>query len=286
MIKTGITSASYCGFSDYQSGFKKIREHGYDCIDYQEFASYANSPLYQMSEEEFSEYLTSVRLCAEENNLKIWQLHGTWPHVDDFSEEGREATVEYFKKCILGAFHLHCPHVVIHPCMFKGWGQGTKEEMFDMNVALLKKLLPCAEKYGVTVCMENMPFAKDSTFSTAAELKAVVRALNSPFIKICLDTGHLNVSKGDMYETICLFGDDLAVLHVHDDIYGQDRHLIPFQGEVDWDAFIQGLRKISFQGCISLETSISQKMPQPMREEMQKQLAKIARYFVDEIEKA
>ena len=141
MIKTGITSASYCGFSDYQSGFKKIREHGYDCIDYQEFASYANSPLYQMSEEEFSKYLTSVRLCAEENNLKIWQLHGTWPHVDDFSEEGREATVEYFKKCILGAFHLHCPHVVIHPCMFKGWGQGTQEEMFDVNVALLRKLV-------------------------------------------------------------------------------------------------------------------------------------------------
>ena len=283
MLKTGIISTAYFGFDDYALGMQKLREHGYDGFDFQGLTSIENAPLYKMSEEEFSQYLTNVRKCAEENGLQIHQLHGAWPHVDDLTEEGRAATIEYFKKDILGAHYLGCPRVIVHPCMFKGWGKGTREEMFDINVQLLRSLQPYAEKYGVTVCLENMPFLKEFAFSSIAELKAVIREVNSPFIKICLDTGHLNTSKEDMYEALLLLGEDLSALHVHDDRFGQDRHLIPFQGEVDWDKFIKGLRDISFQGCISLETSIHEKTPQPMKEEMQKQLANIAKYFAKEI---
>jgi sugar phosphate isomerase/epimerase len=74
-------------------------------------------------------------------------------------------------------------------------------------------------------------------------------------------------------------------MHVHDDRYGQDRHLIPFQGETDWDAFIGGLRDISYRGVISLETRIQPKTPQPIREEMELQLSRIAKYLAEAVEK-
>ena len=284
-MKIGIESSAYFGFYDFESGMKKLRSHGYEGFDYQEVSNIGQSPIYKMTEGEAERHLSEVKECAAANELEIYQLHGVWPHVDDFTQEGREKTIEYLQQNIIQAKWLGCPRVVIHPCMFKGWGQGTQEEMFDVNVALLRKLLPYAEKYGVTVCMENMPFAKGTTFSTAAELKAVVQELNSPFIKICLDTGHLNVSKGDIYEAICLFGDDLAALHVHDDMYGQDRHLTPFQGEVDWNGFVCGLKDISYKGFMSLETMIKKSTPQPMLDEMRISLAKIARYLADAVEK-
>ena len=284
-MKIGIESTAYFGYYNFEEGMKQLRSHGYDGFDYQGVCNIGQSPIYKMTEGEAERYLTEVKECAAANELEIHQLHGVWPHVDDTTQAGREKTIEYLQQNLLQAKFLGCPYVVIHPCMFKGWGQGTLEEMFDVNVALLRKLLPYAEKYGVTVCMENMPFAKGTTFSTAAELKAVVQELNSPFIKICLDTGHLNVSKGDMYEAICLFGDDLAALHVHDDMYGQDRHLIPFQGEVDWNGLVRGLKDISYKGFMSLETKIQLSTPQPMLDEMRISLAKIARHLADAVEK-
>jgi sugar phosphate isomerase/epimerase len=97
--------------------------------------------------------------------------------------------------------------------------------------------------------------------------------------------GHFNSEKGDICEAICLLGTHLSALHVHDDRYGQDRHLIPFQGETDWNGFVRGLKAISFDGVISLETRIQPGTPQPIREALELQLSKIARYFADEIEK-
>ena len=62
-------------------------------------------------------------------------------------------------------------------------------------------------------------------------------------------------------------------------------HLIPFQGEVEWDKFIKGLKDIKFDGCISLETGINRKTPLTILEQMQISLAQLARWFASQIEK-
>ena len=110
-----------------------------------------------------------------------------------------------------------------------------------------------------------------------------MREIDDENIKVCLDVGHFNSVKGDIYQAITLLGDDLATLHVHDDRYGQDRHLIPFQGETDWDGFIRGLKEIGYQGVISLETRIQPQTPQPIRERMEIELSNIAKYLAEKI---
>ena len=49
------------------------------------------------------------------------------------------------------------------------------------------------------------------------------------------------------------------------------------------DTFL--LKEIAYKGVISLETRISHATPQPIREELEKQLFRIAKYFAEEIEK-
>lgn len=288
MLKTGIHSAGYFGRHDLEKyngeGFRKIKAHGYDCIDYSELSS-LQSPIYTFSFAKYKSYLTELGKTVREAGLEISQMHGLWPTAGDTEISGREKNLDYFKKEIEGAAYLRCPKIVIHPCMAYGWASGTKEQMFEVNVNLLTTLLPYAKTANVTLCLENMPFRKPSAFSDIQELKDILMAINSPFVKACLDTGHLVAMGDSMYESICILGEDLAALHVHDDVSGQDRHLLPFQGQNDWQGFIKGLRDIRFNGCISLETNISLATPQPMLEEMQISLAKIARYFIDEIEK-
>ena len=284
MLKTGIISTAYFGFDDFEQGMKKLRSHGYDGVDYQGFCSIANSPIYKMAEGEAERYLTEVKDCADDNGLEIHQLHGVWPHVDDTTKEGRERTIEYFKKNILGAKLLGCPKVIVHPCMPRlHTGDAVEEEDFEVNAYLLKSLAPFAKEHGVTVCLENMPFPLGSLFSKVANIKKLITEINDPYIKVCLDTGHFNVEKQDICEAITSLGDDLVALHTHDDRYGQDRHLLPFQGSIDWDGFVRGLRNISYKGVISLETWIRQSTPEPMLEEMRISLAKIARWFAEQI---
>ena len=287
MLKTGIISDAYFTFDTYEQGMPVMKSHGYDSIDYQGFGSIQNSPLYKMSDGELERYLTDIKDCATANGLEIHQLHGAWPHVDDMTAEGRAKTVEYFKKDIQGAKLLGCPRVVIHPLMPKLYlGEDADEqEDFEVNGLVLETLAPVAKENGVTVCFENMPFQKTTVFSKVKQVKKLLSMVNHPYIKACLDTGHFNAEKGDLYESICLLGDDLSTLHVHDDRYGQDRHLIPFQGELDWDAFTRGLRDIKYQGVISLETRIQPQTPQPIKEGLELQLFRIAKYFAEEIEK-
>lgn len=287
MLKTGIISDAYYTFDNYEKGIPMMKAHGYDGVDYQGFGSIKNSPLYKMSDGELERYLTDMKDCANAHGLEIHQLHGAWPHVDDLTKEGRAATVEYFKKNIVGAKLLGCPRVVIHPLMPKLYlGEDADEqEDFEINGMVLESLAPVARENGVTVCFENMPFPKNTSFSYIEKVKKLLSMINDEHVKACLDVGHFNSVKGDIRAAIRLLGDHLSTMHVHDDRYGQDRHLIPFQGETDWDAFIGGLRDISYKGVISLETRIQPKTPQPIREEMELQLSRIAKYLAEAVEK-
>ena len=145
-------------------------------------------------------------------------------------------------------------------------------------------LLPYAQKFGIILCLENMPFRKPHSFSDIGEIKKVVSTLHHENVKACLDTGHSSCTQENVYECIITLGKDLETLHVHDDKRCRDGHLIPFQGEVDWNGFIRGLKEIEYHGCISLETGISKNIPEPMREQMQKALSGIARWFAEQIE--
>ena len=286
MLKIGNISDAYFSFENYQEGMALMKKHGYDGFDYQGLGSFKNSPLYKMDEEERKRYLTDLKNCAKENGLEIYQLHGIWPHVDDTTAEGREKTIEFFKQNIIAAKILGCPRVIIHPlmpCLFTG-EPFNEEEEFAINEHVLRSLAPVARENGVTVCLENMPFPRTCAFSYLKNIKKLVSKIDDEYIKVCLDTGHFNSVKGNLYEEICMLGDHLAALHIHDDRHGQDRHLIPFLGEIDWAGFIQALKDISFQGVISLETQIWAGMPEPIREQMQIALAGLAKWFAVQVD--
>lgn len=286
MLKIGIKSDAYFGFEDYEAGMALMKEHGYDGFDYQGLGSLQHSPLYKMGDGEFVRYLTDIKDCAKANGLEIYQLHGTWPHVDDTTAEGREKTIECFKKNIYAAKILGCPRVIVHPCMPRLYSGGPicEEEDFEVNLHLLESLVPTAKENGVTVCFENMPFPKVTSFSFVKNIKKLLTQINDNHIKACLDVGHFNVEKGDIYEAIRLLGDDLAALHIHDDRFGQDRHLFPFLGETDWGGFIRGLKEIAFKGVISLETQVPTSMPEPMLGQMRIALSGLAKWFAGQID--
>lgn len=284
-MRIGIVSTAYFTLKDYQSGMELMHSHGYDCIDFKELAN-MNSELYSLSEAEFRDFLTRIGTSARENGLEVWQMHGLWPTVNaDKTEEDRQKTIELFKKEIEGAHYLGCRFLVIHPLMpFGTHSEGDGDFTFNENEKMLRSLIPYAERFSVTVCIENMPFTALS-ISSVSELKRLVNKINHPNIKICLDIGHANVLRESIDDDIRLLADDLATIHIHDNNGRYDTHSLPYFGTVDWDSFLSALGEIGFDGSFNLETSISNKLPEPYREQMRKTLAALARNMSEKVER-
>ena len=280
-MKIGLESVAYFGLYDYEEGFQKLKSHGYDCIDYGELCK-RHSDLYTFDEDKYRGFLTDIGESAKKYGVEITQLHGLWA-TDDKTKAQREESISYFIKEIKGAHYLGCKNVVIHPFLPFGWGaEIDKDKIWDVNIDLFTRLMPYAEKYGVTVCAENQPFTAIE-MSTVKAVKRLVREINHPNFKVCLDTGHANVFHDDLAEDVRLLGEDLATLHVHDNKGNWDQHLIPYLGNIKWEEFLAALKEIGYKGAFTLETMISHSMPQPVKEEMQHSLARLARQMADKI---
>ena len=284
MLKTGIVSSAYFGIEDYEQGIQKMKAHGYDCMDYQDIMS-CGSVLFTYSDSDFERYYRDFGACAKDAGVEIYQMHGLWPRHADGDISKTEQDIELYIKQLHAGHYMGCKRVILHPSMPYGWAEEPcKEKAFEETAKTIERLLPYAQKYGIILCVENMPFVKTHSFSNIGEIKRLVRTFDNANIKACLDTGHLNYTQENIYETILALGDDLEALHVHDDVHRQDRHLIPFQGQIDWNGFVKGLKEIGFKGCISLETEISRKTPEPAREYLRKGLAELARWFAQQID--
>lgn len=280
-MRIGLESAAYFGLYDYDEGFKKLKEHGFDCIDYAELCK-RHSDLYKFSDDKYRGFLTDIGESANKHGVEITQLHGLWA-TDDKTRAQREESIGYFIKEIEGAHYLGCKNIVIHPFLPYGWGaEVDKDKIWDVNIDLFSRLLPHAEKYGVTICAENQPFTAIA-MSTVKEVKKLIREFNHPNFKACLDTGHANVFHDDIAEDVRLLGDDLATLHVHDNKGNWDQHLIPYMGNIKWEEFLAALKEIGYKGAFTLETMVSTSMPEPIKEEMQISLGKLARQMADKI---
>ena len=282
-MRIGIGSDTYYNVSDYEEGFKKMKSHGYDCVDYKVITN-INSDLYKLSEEEFCKFFEKVRESAEKYEIEIWQMHSLWPTVNsDKTETDRQKTTEFFIRQIEAAYYLGCKYFVLHPFLpFGNDVEGDYSFTFQVNVDLLKKLIPHAEKWDVTLCVENLPFRKNP-ISKVSEVKRLVRTVDHPRVKVCLDTGHANIFSSDIASDVRLLGDDLATLHVHDNTGWCDAHKLPYCGTLRWDELLAALGEIGFDGCFNLETGISKNMPEPYREEMRVSLAKLARSMAEQI---
>lgn len=277
MIKTGIESIAYFGAYDFENGFKKCKEHGYDCVDYQNLVENADA-FVNMTDEEYSDYLQRMKRSADDAGVEIFQAHGSNPFRGDMRSY-TEVDAPFLRQ-LDTCKALGCKYLVLHPYT-EGvdYYYDSHETIMKKNIELIELLLPHAERRGVTLCLENLPF-RYVDMCRVTEVKKVVEKIGSPNLGACLDTGHVNVMKENIYESILLLGKDLKTLHVHDNYsFSGDRHYIPYKGTVDWDGFIKALNEIGYKGCMSLETCIDLRTPEPMKEMLQKGLYGIARHF-------
>ena len=280
-MRTGIEGALYNVYGEDR--YKKMKEHGWDCCDFQGFVN-TDTELFEVSEEEFEVRLKAEKALADEAGISFYQVHGPWRWpCQDATEEDRQERFEKFSKAIRGAAILGSKHIVIHPIMPFGRKDTDPEYSFDLNVEFFKKLMPVAKKYGVTVDYENMPMLRHSIALPVALLR-VIEAVDNENFRFCLDTGHCAVFNYSPADALRLMKRYVTTLHIHDNDGTKDQHRCPGNGVIDWEDFKKALHEINFEGVVSFENSfkIDPKPETPEAyEEKLKEFAVLARSFAE-----
>lgn len=243
----------YADFAnDEHAMLATIRECGFTCIDYNITLSYLGDDF-------------EARAHALKNNLALCGMTAPQAHapiVNPFDPQ----EVDYmtiFERALRFCEIAGIPMVVIHAGAVK---DNTREEYFENNVSFYRSLIPAAEKTGIGVLIENIGHAGDSNFlRTGTDLREMIDRVDHPLFTACWDTGHGNLTKQNLYDTIKTLGDKLSALHVHDNVgyfepsyrhHRIDMHTTPFATQyasVNYDALIQGLIDIGYKGTFNFE---------------------------------
>jgi len=140
--------------------------------------------------------------------------------------------------------------LTIHP-----GARPEKESEIPLREKIFKKslevLLKNAENSQIKLAVENMlparPFEKIET------IKEMLDEFPSPFLGVCFDTGHANVTEGisKIFNTI---KDKIFDFHVHDNDGTKDMHLQPPYGNIDWAEFLALAGNINYQRPLMVES--------------------------------
>ena len=125
------------------------------------------------------------------------------------------------------------------------------EEKIKANIAQLRKLADLIDHVDITVCIENCCGMSKSI----DDILFMLDCLRNPKFGICLDTGHLNVSRAESHrEFILKAGDKLRALHIADNDGTDDQHVMPFcSGSVDFVEVVKALSEIGYDGLFNYE---------------------------------
>ena len=118
----------------------------------------------------------------------------------------------------------------------------TDEEGFKWVIDSIEKCIPKAEECGVVLGLEN----HWGLGRTAAGVKRIVEAINSPWLMVTLDTGNFLEDQYKQLEALA----DKAILMQAKTYYGEGKW---YTLDIDYDRVATIMRQVNYKGYISLE---------------------------------
>ncbi len=121
----------------------------------------------------------------------------------------------------------------------------------------LAELASFCRGIGLPVAVENSLPTKPRVGDTVAEVVRFVEDINAGNVGYCLDTSHAHLGEGEV-RALELVGPKLMTLHISDNDRQSDQHALPFDGTIDWTAFMSRLKATGYEGVFMLEVRATQ----------------------------
>lgn len=237
-----------------EKAIEYIAKAGFDAFDFSMFdltridwgtneVALSDSPILG---NDYIKYIRALKKIADDNGIYCNQTHSVFPTQN-------AVIAKYVKRTIECTAELGGKICVVHPLSMSP---------VEDNVVYYNELLPFAKEYGVKIATENMwawnndlHHATPAACSPHGEFLRLLEEVNDDYLVACLDIGHaemrgVETTAVDMIKTL---GKHLQALHIHDNDLLHDKHLLPFSGDVDFDAVVKALKDINYSGYFTLE---------------------------------
>lgn len=219
----------------------------------------AMNPHSRMRDDDWEDYVRELGELGRQWGVTFRQSH--LPYYDLFREPEPDAVMEeLISRSIIGSAMLGVRWAVTHPGTVYEAGQDMAVSR-QRNLAYFEKHLKTARENGIGICLENdfeyhpgQP--KQRIYCAAiAELVDLVDSFSDPeHVGICYDFGHANLcGSGFHRQNLNRIGKRLRAVHVQDNHGTLDEHLLPFHGNIDWEACMAGLADIGYTGDLTFE---------------------------------
>ena len=129
------------------------------------------------------------------------------------------------------------------------------EDLIEYNYKYYKSLEKYCEEYGICVSIENLFTSRcDPVLTNPYHMLKLIDKLNSKWFNVCCDVGHAAITGFEPSEVISVYSSDvLKALHIQDNDYKRDLHLLPYFSKINWDEIAESLSKIGYNGDFTFE---------------------------------
>lgn len=237
---------------DFEGYLKQIADAGFKYI---EISISHKSGLWEISDEQVVELLTTKRDQAAAVGLTVWSIHLPFENKEWTNIAGEESIRRQSVDNIMRVLRLcntaipECKNYVLHAS--KGTLDPRSESVAQARKSLTE-MLPVAKSYGVRLCVENLI---GSLCPTIEEMSATIEGFEDAWVTY--DIGHANCIGVDVIEFMEWIGPKLGTVHMHDTMFGSwiDDHRVVGQGNVNrWgEVYKTLLEKNRYRGVFMFE---------------------------------
>jgi D-psicose/D-tagatose/L-ribulose 3-epimerase len=139
----------------------------------------------------------------------------------------------------------------IYSAVGRQWQATPEQRKRDLERCTknLKVVARHAQDKGVTLAIEPLNRFETSFINLTEQAVELMRMVDSPNVKLMIDTFHGNIEEKSLGKAIETAGKDLVHLHANENDRGT-----PGSGHVAWAEIAAALKKVKFSGTLSIES--------------------------------
>jgi sugar phosphate isomerase/epimerase len=124
----------------------------------------------------------------------------------------------------------------------------TGPARLDFILDCIRQCADAAEQAGVSLLLEAINRYETDYLNTVEETLGLLREIDSPSLRLLVDTFHMNIEEADIAASVRKAGTRIGHVHLAD-----SNRQVPGHGHLDVVSVLQALQDVHYQGYLSLE---------------------------------